>query len=387
MMLRTLALLLALLLPSPAPAQELVLTVGGDLCLNRSAWSPRPDGAGNSQWLTPWSKLTSGIAPLLQGADFNFGNLETVVVGSEALPKQKKKYTFQSHVEGVKHLVDIGFNLFSLANNHSYDFGPEGALSTLRHVKALQSRGLHSSGLGRNVAEAIAPEVFQWQGQTIAFSSVGIVTNMSRAHRAGPDKPGTVRFRDDKDYTRVLQALKSVKADLKLLSIHYGTERKVALDRGQRKRFKRAIEEAGVDIVIGHHAHVVRALERTEENKVVFYGLGNYLIRGARNMGPLPDAQDYGLFSRLYLNVSPETGRFEVQAVEAIPLTNMHFVARPMKAEAAKRRITVLNELSQKSVGSDALIFDIQEDGRGVACFGENQGPRARKLCRDLSPF
>jgi poly-gamma-glutamate synthesis protein (capsule biosynthesis protein) len=386
-MVRTLAFCLALLIPAAATGQELVLTVGGDVCLNRSAWSPRPDGAGNSQWLTTWSKLTSGIAPLLKGADFNFANLETVVVGSESLPKQKKKYTFQTHVEGVKHLVDIGFNLFSLANNHAYDFGAEGALSTLRHMEGLKSRGLHSSGLGRNEAEAIAPEVFQWQGRTIAFSSVGIVTNMSRAHRAGPSKPGTVRFRDDKDYTRVLQALKKVKADLKLLSIHYGTERKVTLDRGQRERFMRAIREAGVDVVIGHHAHVVRALERTAGNKVLFYGLGNYLIRGARNMGPLPDKQDYGLFSRLYLNVSPETGKFEIQAVEAIPLTNMHFIARPMKSEEAKRRIEVLNRLSQKSIGEDALLFDVLDDGRGLACFGENQGPRARKVCRDLTPF
>jgi len=237
------------------------------------------------------------------------------------------------------------------------------------------------------VDEAIAPDVFQWQGRTIAFSSVGIVTNMSRAHRAGPDKPGTVRYRDDKDYTLVLNALKEVKADLKLLSIHYGTERKFTLDRGQRKRFKRAIREAGVDIVIGHHAHVVRALERTPEDKVVFYGLGNYLIRGARNMGPLPDEQDYGLFSRVYLNVSPETGRFEVQAVEAVPLTNMHFIARPMKPEAAKRRVEVLNNLSRKSVGDAALVFDVQDDGRGVACFGENLGPRARKVCQDIAPF
>ena len=54
MMLRTLTLCLALLVPAASSAQELVLTVGGDVCLNRSAWSPRPDGAGNSQWLTPW---------------------------------------------------------------------------------------------------------------------------------------------------------------------------------------------------------------------------------------------------------------------------------------------------------------------------------------------
>lgn len=371
---------ISLLLSSPAMGEELVLTVGGDVCLNKSKWKPRADGAGSGSYVTSWEKLTSGIAPLLNG-DFNFGNLETVVVEDKPLSAVNKKYTFQSHLNGVKYLAKIGFNLFSLANNHSYDFGEEGAKSTLKALKTLKKDGVYSAGLGHNVKEAIAPEIIHWKGKTIAFSAVGIITNMNKGHRAGKHKAGTVRYRDKTDYALVLDALKNTQADLKLLSIHFGTERKTRLDRGQRARFERAVREAGVDVVIGHHAHVVRAVQKTKQGEVLFYGLGNYLIRGARDMTPLPDESDYGLFSRIYLNENPKTGAFEVQAVEAIPLTHMHHIAKPMKPADGKRRLEVLNGLSVKSLQDEALLFTVRDDGTGIHCFGGNPGPRAQKAC------
>tara|TARA_B100000029_G_scaffold408123_1_gene409282 strand:+ start:478 stop:1647 length:1170 start_codon:yes stop_codon:yes gene_type:complete len=360
--------------------QEIVITFGGDVCLNRNGLKSRPDGTKVGGRLVSWEKLASGIKPLIDG-DLNFLNLETVVTGRNQISARGKKFVFRSHPKGVEYLAEIGFNLMSLANNHAFDFGVEGVKETLKHSGRLtKTKGVYFAGLGNNDAEAIEPVVFEYGGHTFAFGAVGIITNMRRNERATPERPGMVGFRFKGDYERVLDAMAAVKADYKILSIHYGTERQVKLDRGQQARFQRAVRKAGVDLVLGHHAHVVRAVER-KKNKLIFYGLGNYLIRGARNMEPFPDAQDYGLFGRLYLAFNEESGRLEAQAVEAVALTGMHYIARPRKAEGGARRIKVLNDLSRRSVGDSALTFEVRRDGTGIACFGSDLGPRAKKRC------
>ncbi len=361
---------------------EIVLTFGGDVCLQRSGWLPYVDGVGTAARRVPWSSHTAHIAPLLEGAELNFGNLEAVVTDRTDLSAQGKKYTFQMHVGALSHLTDIGMNLWSLANNHAYDFGAQGAKETFKHLKAFRKRGVHSAGLGLNDKGTLEADVFEVKGKRIAFIAVGIISNMNKRHRAGANKPGTLRFRDDKDYTRVLRAFEKVRADYKILSIHSGREREVALRRGQRARYHRALREAGVDLILGHHAHVVRGVERTSKGKLVFFGLGNYMMRGARNMGPFPDAQDYGLFGKIYLSVDPKTGRLEPQAVTVAPLTDMHRSARPMSPPEASRRINVLNALSLRTSGSEALTFRHDGKGWGQSCFGKRPGQRARKICQ-----
>jgi hypothetical protein len=178
----------------------------------------------------------------------------------------------------------------------------------------------------------------------------------------------------------VLGALAQIKADYKILSIHYGTERDVKVDRRQRATFKKAFDKAGVDLILGHHAHVVRAVQRTEDNRVAFYGLGNYIMRGARNMGPLPDPQDYGLFGKIYLTEDKVSKRLVAQAIEVIPLTAMHWNARPLSGVHAARRIEVLNGLNRKTFKDQAINFQ-QKSNRGVTCFGRRLGPRARAIC------
>lgn len=170
-------------------------------------------------------------------------------------------------------------------------------------------------------------------------------------------------------------------ADYKILSAHVGVERSVRLDRGQRAKYEQALKRAGVDLIIGHHPHVVRPVQR-EGRKLVFYSLGNYLIRGARNMAPFPDRLDYGLFGRVYLTFDVKRGRLVPTAVEAIPMTEMHAVSRPLASAEGKRRVAVLNKISKKQLGAEGLQFKVRKDGSGVACLGGSYGPRARKICR-----
>ena len=186
------------------------------------------------------------------------------------------------------------------------------------------------AGLGIGESQAAAPVIFKVKGKTIAFAAVGIISNMNLAHRTGPNKAGTLRFRDDKDYQLVINKLKAVRADYKILSIHYGKERDVDVDTFQKKRFTKAFDEADVDLILGHHAHVVRGIQRRGDGKIGFYGLGNYMMRGARNMGPLPDPQDYGLLGKLILKENLSNGRLYAESLSLHPLTQFYWNSRVM---------------------------------------------------------
>ena len=362
-------------------AEEVVITFGGDVSANRSRVAPEAGGTRFGRRLAAFSEWTAKIRPLLNG-DINFINLETVI-SDTPLRDARKKYTFLSHPNAVRHLAKAGVNLFSLANNHAYDYGAAGVRSTLRHMRAVrkeQGGRIWYAGIGLNDEQAARVTRFKVRGHTFAYAAIGNLTNMNRKHRAGPKKPGSLGIRIVEDYERVLRNLRAVKADFKILSCHLGIERRTSLDPGQRAKYERALDFAGVDLLIGHHPHVVRAVQRHGDG-VIFYSLGNYMMRGARDMTPLPDAQDYGLFGRAYLSVDPAKKRLKVRALEVAPLTQMHAFSLPMRGAEAKRRIRVLNQVSKQSVDAEAVRFIERSDGSAVACWPGPRGKRAQRIC------
>jgi poly-gamma-glutamate synthesis protein (capsule biosynthesis protein) len=165
----TLAVLLAALcLPAPpaAPgwassADEVTITLAGDVGLNRSNQPVEPEGVRRGAFQT-WAETTSLIDNEING-DLNFMNVETVVTDRNDLPRDSKEqsapFNFRTHPNGIRHLVSRGFNLLSLANNHSMDYGPEGLKETLKHVGELQNERLAvAAGVGTNSEQASRPQ-------------------------------------------------------------------------------------------------------------------------------------------------------------------------------------------------------------------------------------
>lgn len=362
--------------------KTLSLVVVGDVGLNRSNLKVHPDGILEGNSVLAWTDLTAGIKHLING-DLNFMNLETVVTERNDLrpgdKRQKSPYLFRSHPKGIAHLLKIGFNLIGGANNHAYDYGEKGAKETVGHLRRLAGERPNTvvAGIGLNVDEAARPATTYFRGVKVAFSSIGIVTNMLTHHRAGPDKAGTLGFRHEEDWRRSLDELEAATASIKLMSVHYGVERDIRTDDRQRKAWRDAVANRGVDVVIGHHAHVVRGVEM-HKGRLIFYGLGNFLIRGAANMGKKPELRtccDYGLLAKVHFLKG--TDGYKVGAVEAIPVFDMHRVARVLSPAEAGKRIEVLNALaeplddpSQDSVG---VRFTIRDDGTGLFCTKEGK--------------
>jgi len=352
----------------PRARRSFTVVVGGDLGLGAHSAPVRADGAFRHGEFRTWAAITAGLAPLIDG-DLNFANLETVVTGRNDIVPADKAFNFRTHPNGAAHLVGLGFNLLSTANNHAIDYGVAGVTETVRHLDGLKQRGglLAHAGVGGDREAASRPQLVQVKGATLAFSALGI----DSGGRAGPQRPGLMAWRSPEDVAHVVTRLRSATADVRLLSVHQGIERSVTVERDAIEILREQVVLTGAaDVVVGHHAHVVQGVEIVD-GRVIFYGLGNLLHPGMQNMSAFGMCQDYGLMAKLHL-LEDATGRFRVRAIEAIPLTDMHWIARRMPARQATERVHVLNHLATAldapSAGAKGVRFAPRADGAGLYC-------------------
>jgi hypothetical protein len=363
----------------------IVVVIGGDLGLGGSDQPISEAGAYRHGQRYAWADITRSIAPHING-DLNFANLETVVTDNKRLKPIEKTFRFRSHPAGVTHLVRMGFNAFSLANNHMIDFGAAGMRETLKHMHEVKSHGLLlAAGLGIG-SDAVQPSVATVRGATFALSAIGIGGPPARGGNIG-----MASYWSEKDFSETMQGLAASGSDYKILSVHYNQERAVRPPAEAVRRFRDiAIRKHGIDLVAGHHAHVAAGVQRVGD-KFVFYGLGNLLHPGMQNMARFNRCRDYGLLARLHLTRRPD-GRLTAAAVQVIPLADMHLRARAKDAREGQRRIEVLNvlaaDLDDPASDSEGVRFRPQPDGTGLYCTDKarTSGGELGGLCTGWSP-
>lgn len=374
---------------APPPQRTLTITVAGDLGFGGHMQPVRREGAVKQGSTISWRDYTDRVRPLIDG-DLNFANLETVLTERNDLRAEAKTFNFRSHPEGMRHIAGLGLNLISTANNHAMDFGAPGALDTISHLDRLLAAGgiKAHAGLGRNREEASRAQIVDVGEAKVAFSALGIVSGGFPLHRASDNRPGQMAYQSLEDFGEVTRRLADAQAAYRILSVHHGIERQVATDGATiRKLRHEAVLARGVDLVIGHHAHVVQGIEIVD-GRVIFYGLGNFLHPGMQNMAGNGLCRDYGLFARLHL-ATDETGHFRVRAIEAIPLTDMHYKAGRMAPQPAAERVHVLNYLAtgldDNATGARGVRFAAQTDGSGLYCTegADRVAGRIGNLCRN----
>lgn len=248
------------------------LTFAGDLILDE----PNPD-----HWL-------SGIAPALQEADLAIGHLEVPhttsvdeLVGDVPAPAAAPEH--------LGALARAGFDAVSLAGNHIADRGPAGIADTIR---TLDSLGIAHTGAGSNLAEARRPAYLRAGPRTAAllsYNCVGPAASWAAEDRAGssyiyvwpagdgPIAPATPLERPDTASLEQMAAdIEQARrqADLAIVALHKGIVHTRARLAPYERPVAQAAIDAGADIVVGHHAHIVRGIE-IYRGKPIFHGLGN----------------------------------------------------------------------------------------------------------------
>ena len=360
---------------APAAAQEIVITFGGDTNFAGNRETPLPDAVRRWQ-LHSLPEMTVNLRPEWDG-DVNFVNVETVVAERDGNPQWGKQFVFRSHPGQFRHLIEAGVHAFALANNHAMDHGRPGLAATLAFFRSEDSPAnpLLVAGIGAGQA-AFRPKVITVKGVRIALSALSFGSGSFAPTEA---QAGMAYLAH---YDQVLAALAETPADIKMLSIHYGTENAITLEWTQADFFRRAVAEAGVNLVIGHHSHVVRAVEaRPADDAAIFYSLGNFLFIGGAGKDARPLGHDYGLMGKAYFSFDGTRAR--LAALEAVPLKGVHMIPHPPLPDRAAATIEHLNGLSSQSVGDLAARFRVTDvkRPRGVACYGGPYGPRARAQC------
>jgi len=169
-------------------------------------------------------------------------------------------------------LKRAGIGVVTLANNHVYDYGDEGLFDTFLY---LDSAGIRYVGAGRNAAEAHRPYTFARDSQSVSI--LGYYGG-GEAPAATNSRAGVAR-RDLQLIKRDVGAIKEAdSASYVVVVLHWGDEKAEEPSQGQRT-FARALIDAGVDAVIGHHPHVLQGIERYR-NGVIVYSLGNFVFGG-----------------------------------------------------------------------------------------------------------
>jgi len=231
----------------PLPEGRISLLAVGDVMLSRSI-EERMRAYGADY---PFRAL----APLVQQADIAVANLECVL--TQKGDPVEKGYTFRAHPQLAAGLKDAGFDLVSLANNHTFDYGLDGLYET---IAALQRQGIRTVGGG---VQADAPVVLDVRGLRVAFLARNAV---------GTPQPGIAwAGSEDEVAAAVLQAKRQ--ADVVVLLLHAGAEYSPEPTEEQ-VRLARAAVQAGAALVIGHHTHVTQPTERLA-GAFVAYGLGD----------------------------------------------------------------------------------------------------------------
>jgi poly-gamma-glutamate synthesis protein (capsule biosynthesis protein) len=280
------------------------------------------------------------VAPWLRRADLAVGNLECVMVGksiergrtpltgrsprscrcearsdeaisaiaSVSTPHAQEQFLrsdshtrslLQAAPSAVTHLRRTGFDVLGLANNHALDLGPEGLAETASHLSA---GGIVPLGVGPDPEAAIQPLIREVGGVRLALLAFNAVPDA----RVLVGSNGWALAEWDTDRASAAVAAARELAHAVIVSVHWGYEYETSADPAQRDA-ARALLAAGADLVLGHHPHVVQAVE-VQGDRCVAYSLGNFVFDQARG------ETDRGLALRAFFD------RGGLRAVQALPV-------------------------------------------------------------------
>ena len=240
----------------------------------------------------PIEEYTRLVRDTMQSVDLRFGNCErqysTRGVVSERAPHGRQL------PEMAQIFTDCGFDAVTIANNHMYDFGPDALLDTRQ---LLLDKGIAPTGAGRNMAEACEPAIVTKKGVTVGF--LGFCSVLPEGGAAGKDQVGIAPLRietsyemrgphapvrihtecDPGDLERIVAAVEDLKSkvDVVIVAFHWGAIWLPRIVCDYQVEAAHACIDAGADAILGHHAHLPKAIEMYR-NKPVFYSLSNFCM-------------------------------------------------------------------------------------------------------------
>jgi poly-gamma-glutamate synthesis protein (capsule biosynthesis protein) len=256
--------------PAPTtapPARSFTLVATGDVLLHDTLWDQAHDdavAAGGSGF--DFRPLLAGAKPLVSGADLAICHLETPIAPAGGPFAGYPSFSVPPEI--VPALADTGYDACSTASNHTYDRGAGGVDRTL---EALDAAGLRHAGSARSPDEAATTTVLPVAGVDVALLSYtfgfnGVPAPDGDAWRSNPIDEGRIRA----DAARA----RAQGTEVVVVAMHWGDEYRQEPNAQQRQLGPALVRSPDIDLVLGHHAHVVQPIEPVD-GEWVAYGLGN----------------------------------------------------------------------------------------------------------------
>lgn len=235
----------------------ITLLFAGDIMLGRAVESA---ASSRRDWTFPFRR----VATRLQAADVAFGNLECVAATAAA---DAAHAMFPADPRSLEGLREAGFDVMSLANNHTADAGL-GALAEM--ATRLGDLGIAVTGL-RYLPAGQRPTILRANGLRVGF----LAYSWSAGEFLPRDgEPSIARTRRDEMAADIVAARGEV--DYLVVSLHMGADLARRSGAGQQEKARAAID-AGADLVVGHHPHVPQEVERYRD-RFIAYSLGDFVF-------------------------------------------------------------------------------------------------------------
>lgn len=314
----------------------LTIVAGGDTML--ASWAEEPIR------LHGYSYPYVHVKPVLDNADIVFTNLEAPFGQTgEAFDKQ---FTFQVKPDLVNVLLAGGINLVSLGNNHIMDFGPSSLKETMDILKSNQ---IHYAGAGLNLKEAREAARMEFRNKKVALLSYSLT--FPQEFYATDSTAGTCFPWEEFVFSDV-RNLKS-EGNLVIISCHWGTELREN-PKDYQIAFAHRLIDAGADLILGHHPHVIQGLE-FYRGKLIAYSLGNFVF------GSFSESVKESMLLRIKVNAD------DLQQVQVVPINvynkEVEFQPIPLQGD---QRSAFLSRLTRMSAELNSEGFVITDDGTVV---------------------
>ena len=248
---------------SDIPKEPVTLLFLGDIMLDRGVELYMSQ---HNDWRWPFLN----VADILKEADLVFGNLESVI--SDKGEKKGSVYSFRADPKTMEGLVFAGIDVVSVVNNHSMDYGAEAFLDSLERLKEV---GI--AYVGGDITKLEAETVVVKVVKGIKIGMVAYTTKGSSLWQAGESSPG-ISWMDSARLSQLKKDIEEAKlySDILVVSLHFGEEYQKE-PSAEQQLLSRAAIEAGADLVIGHHPHVVQPIEQYKDGWIA-YSLGNFIF-------------------------------------------------------------------------------------------------------------
>ena len=299
--------------PTPTPERRTFTLVGtGDVLLHERLWlQAERDAAETGNGVLDFTPQLANIAPIVSDADLAICHLEVPLAPADG--PYEGYPTFSGPPQVVSALDATGYDACSTASNHTFDQGAGGVTRTL---DALDAAGIAHAGSARTPSEAEQTTMLDVE-TTEGPVKVGLLS-YTYGFNGIPYPASETFWANEIDEQEILADAATARqrgAEVVVVALHWGTEYDHDPNSQQAEVAPRLIGAPDIDLLLGHHAHVVQPIENIG-GKWVVYGMGNLMANHAEPEGPKSE----GLLTRFTFTEDLPTGRFAITAAEYLPL-------------------------------------------------------------------